>query len=192
MHWRHEQLSLGMPLAAATHHSFDKVHAEHAAPRSQRTGTRCGVGEVFEFRTHLTQGSGRSLWRKCPSRRWGSRGTRGSATSWCSTSWCRRRRNSWWKSLTFQFLVVGVPFLLKVFKVHAQYKVLMCLRCKRLLWSTSHPRLQCFVRQRQWSSLLHPRQQFFFACASDGIYCICASSVFHPIQWWSLLLPRQQ
>ena len=39
----------------------------------------------------------------------GISGTRGSATRWCSTPWCRRWRNSWWKSLTFQFLVVGVP-----------------------------------------------------------------------------------
>ena len=49
MHWRHEQLSLRI-LAAASHHSFDRVHAEYAAPRSQRTGTRAGEGEVFELR----------------------------------------------------------------------------------------------------------------------------------------------
>ena len=50
MHWRHEQLSLRMAWVTATHHSFDKVHAEHAAPRSQRTGTPAGEGEVFESR----------------------------------------------------------------------------------------------------------------------------------------------
>ena len=44
MHWRHEQLSLRMALVTASHHSFDKVHAEHAAPRSQRTGTRAEEG----------------------------------------------------------------------------------------------------------------------------------------------------
>ena len=42
MHWRREQLS------TASHHSFDMVHAEHAAPRSQKTGTRAGEGEVHE------------------------------------------------------------------------------------------------------------------------------------------------
>ena len=47
MHWRHEQLSLRMALVTASHHSFDKVHAEHAAPRSQKTGTRAGV-RLFE------------------------------------------------------------------------------------------------------------------------------------------------
>ena len=46
MHWRHEQLSPRMALVTASHHSFDRVHAEYAAPRSQRTGTRAGEGEV--------------------------------------------------------------------------------------------------------------------------------------------------
>ena len=39
-----------MALVTASHHSLDRVHAEHAAPRSQRTGTRAGEGEVFELR----------------------------------------------------------------------------------------------------------------------------------------------
>ena len=74
-----------------------------------------------------------------PSRRQGSGGTWGSATSWWSTPWCRRWRNSWWKSF-------------------------------RCLWSTSHPRQQCFL-QRQWWSL----------------------SLFHHLfQWWSILHPRQR
>ena len=34
----------------ASHQSFDKVHAERAAPRSQRTGSTTGEGEVFELR----------------------------------------------------------------------------------------------------------------------------------------------
>ena len=50
MHWRQEQLSLRMALAAASHHSFDRVHSEHAAARSQTTGTMAGGGEVFELR----------------------------------------------------------------------------------------------------------------------------------------------
>ena len=48
--FRHEQQSIRMVLVTASHHSFDRVHAEHAAPRSQRTGTRSGEGEVFESR----------------------------------------------------------------------------------------------------------------------------------------------
>ena len=48
MHWRQEQLSLRMALVTASHHSFDRVHAEHVAPRSQKTGTRAGEGEVHE------------------------------------------------------------------------------------------------------------------------------------------------
>ena len=39
-----------MALVTASHHSFDWVHAEHAAPRSQRTGTRAGECEVFKSR----------------------------------------------------------------------------------------------------------------------------------------------
>ena len=44
--WRHEQQSIRMALGAAAHHSAQ----QHAAPRSQRTGTRAGEGEVFELR----------------------------------------------------------------------------------------------------------------------------------------------
>ena len=43
---RHEQQSIRMALGAAAHHSAQ----QHAAPRSQRTGTRAGEGEVFESR----------------------------------------------------------------------------------------------------------------------------------------------
>ena len=44
--WRHEQQSIRMALGAAAHHSAQ----QDAAPRSQRTGTRAGEGEVFESR----------------------------------------------------------------------------------------------------------------------------------------------
>ena len=44
--WRHEQQSIRMALGAAAHHSAQ----QHAAPRSQRTSTRAGEGEVFESR----------------------------------------------------------------------------------------------------------------------------------------------
>ena len=40
--FRHEQQSIRMALATALHHSFDKVHAEHGAPRSQTIATRVG------------------------------------------------------------------------------------------------------------------------------------------------------
>ena len=39
-----------MALVTASHHSFDRVHAEHAAPRSQRTGTGAGECEVLKSR----------------------------------------------------------------------------------------------------------------------------------------------
>ena len=53
-----------MALVTASHHSFDRVHAEHAAPRSQRTGTGAGECEVLKSReapkgrTLLSRGSG--------------------------------------------------------------------------------------------------------------------------------------
>ena len=37
MHWRHEQLTLRMALAAALHHSRDVGPVTYNAPRSQRT-----------------------------------------------------------------------------------------------------------------------------------------------------------
>ena len=50
-------------------------------------------------RSDLSRGRGRSLLRRCPSRRQGSGGTRGSASSLCSTPWCRswheRTRGRW-------------------------------------------------------------------------------------------------
>ena len=51
MRWwfRHEQQSIRMALVTASHHSFDKIHAEYGAPRSQSTATRAsGGGENHE------------------------------------------------------------------------------------------------------------------------------------------------
>ena len=97
------------PMAVTPHHSFD--HAEHAAPRSQRTGTRAGECEVLKSReaprgpNTPPPGSGQHRFWWCGWRE-NLSGTRGSALSWCSTPSCRRWRNSWWKSLTFQLKVV--------------------------------------------------------------------------------------
>ena len=44
--FRHEQQSIRMALATVLHHSYDKVHTEYGAPRSQNTATRArGGGE---------------------------------------------------------------------------------------------------------------------------------------------------
>ena len=40
--WRHEQMAVQMVLATASHHSFDRVHAEYGAPRSQTIATKTG------------------------------------------------------------------------------------------------------------------------------------------------------
>ena len=106
--------------------------------RSASCATRRGA------RSLLHQGRGLHFWLRCGGRR-GSGGTRGSATSWCSTPWCRWR-NSWWKSF-------------------------------RCLWSTSHPRLPCLGRQRQWWSLLHTFQQWFQAPVPTVEYLAPAPAV---------------
>ena len=147
--WRHEQQSIRMALGAAAHHSAQ----QHAAPRSQRTGTRAGEGEVFVSRK-APRGqntphpeNGLEPLEEVSEPQAGIRRHTASTSSWCSTPWSRRWWNSWLKSL----------------------------RCLRLLWSTSHPRRQCYL-QRQWWSLLHTFQQSFR----------------HLFQWWSLLHPRQR
>ena len=47
--FRHEQQSIRMALATVLHHSYDRVHTEYGAPRSQNTATRArGGGESDE------------------------------------------------------------------------------------------------------------------------------------------------
>ena len=47
--FRHEQQSIRMALATVVHHSYDRVHTEYGAPRSQNTATRArGGGESDE------------------------------------------------------------------------------------------------------------------------------------------------
>ena len=169
MHWRHEQLSLRMALVTASHHSFDRVHVEYAAPRRQRTGNRAGEGEVFESREaprgQHTPHPGKRPAPLLEVRLQGQleRHT-GSGLSWCSTPSCHRWRNSWWKLLTFHFKkVLG---FVEVFTAQAQDRVCQCR------WSTSHSRQLCSCRQRLWWSTLHPRQRCSF-------------------QWWTLLHPHQ-
>ena len=48
MHWRHQQLTLQMALAAALHHSSDVGPVTNNALRSQRTA-RAGVGARVEL-----------------------------------------------------------------------------------------------------------------------------------------------
>ena len=49
--FRHEQQSIRMALATVLHHSYDKVHTEYGAPRSQNTATRARGGrEVDEMK----------------------------------------------------------------------------------------------------------------------------------------------
>ena len=109
-------------------------------------------------RTHLTQGNGWSLFEEVSEPQAGIRRHTGSATSWCSTPWCCRWWNSWLKSF----------------------------RCLRLLWSTSHPRQQCYLQRQWWSSLpprqlcpnrrrqmwstSHPHQRFFFLCELRSMF----------------------
>ena len=49
--FRHEQQSTRMALATVLHHSYDRVHTEYGAPRSQNTATRArGGGESDEVK----------------------------------------------------------------------------------------------------------------------------------------------
>ena len=45
--FRHEQQSVRMALVTVLHHSYDRVHTEYAAPRSQNTATRARRGRVI-------------------------------------------------------------------------------------------------------------------------------------------------
>ena len=53
--FRHEQQSIRMALATVLHHSYDRVHTEYGAPRSQNTVTRAtGGGESYETKYTAT------------------------------------------------------------------------------------------------------------------------------------------
>ena len=84
-----------------------------AGSRTKRYGDRGRRGQErwrsrtstkrYDDRRLLHRGSGPSLLRRCPSRRRGSGGTRGLASSWCSNPpWCRswheRTRGRWRRS----------------------------------------------------------------------------------------------
>ena len=83
-----------------------------ARSRTKRYGDRGRRGQErwrsrtstkrYDDRRLLHRASGRSLLRRCPSRRRGSGGTRGLASSWCSTLWCHswheRTRGKWRRS----------------------------------------------------------------------------------------------
>ena len=163
MHWRHEQLSLRIALVRASHHSFDRVHAEYAAPRSQKTGTRAGEGEVFESREAPRgqntphPGSGqRRCWR-------------------CG----RRDYLSGTRRVGFELVLDPVvPQMAEqlvevVATAPSVFPRQQCFKHQRLWWRTLHPFQLCFRPRLRWRTL-HPRQQFF---------------IQHR-QWWSILLPR--
>ena len=110
--------------------------------RSASCTMRRGVGSL------LHRGRGRLQFRSRDRRR-GSSGTRGSATSWFSTPWCRRWMNSWWKFRCLRSLwSTSLPRPLRP-----------KLPCR--WWSILHPCPRCFMRLRQLWRPLHPRQQFF-------------------------------
>ena len=67
MHWRHEQLTLQMALAAAIHYSRDVGPASYNAPRSQRTA-RAGREEE-EIEMHHAMGQMTPLLRRPTSSR---------------------------------------------------------------------------------------------------------------------------
>ena len=49
--FRHEQQSIRMAQATVLHHSYDRVHTEYGAPRSQNTATRArGGGGSYEMK----------------------------------------------------------------------------------------------------------------------------------------------
>ena len=72
--FRHEQQSIRMALATVLHHSYDRVHTEYDAPRSQNTATRArGGGESDETKytakirkTPLSRRSSGCTTRKTP------------------------------------------------------------------------------------------------------------------------------
>ena len=169
MHWRHEHLSLRVALAAATRHSSDEVHAEHAAPRSQRTGTTAGEGEVFELRV-----APRGQNTPHPEKRLEPLEEVSEAQAGI-----RRLTGVGYELVLDPVVPQMAEQLVEVFdnpvlgdwrslplgglQGSRQDKVLLCMRCQRLLWSTSHPRLPCFFfASASDGSLLHPRQQCLF------------------------------
>ena len=104
-------------LGAAAHHSAQ----QHAAQRSQRTGTRAGEGEVFETReAPRGQNTPHPEDRRGAPQGQPERHT-GVGFELVLAQSCRRWRNSWWKLLAFQFKVVLGS--LEVFKAQAQDRV---------------------------------------------------------------------
>ena len=82
--WRHEQMAIQMVLASVQHHSYDRVHTEGGAPRSQNTATRArGGGESREMKYT-------AMFRKTLPPR-----TQSHSVLWSVV--LRRRQNSWWK-----------------------------------------------------------------------------------------------
>ena len=75
----HEQQSTRMALATVLHHSFDRVHTEYGAPRSQATATSAGEGPsetkyAAKFQETPT-GRGQPAWPSLRGRRSGNGGT---------------------------------------------------------------------------------------------------------------------
>ena len=122
--WRHEQQSVRLALATATHHSSGKVHTANDAPRGHTTATKTGEegrGEAatatgalpplqafFQLYDEEDGGvRGLSAWQSRRGRRErssstvGSRSLRPWSLSRCSavsTLLCRRWWTSWWVS----------------------------------------------------------------------------------------------
>ena len=119
MHWRHEQLTLQMALAAALHHSRDVGPVTYNAPRSQRTANAGEWGREMNIPATIRNpplpswsssasakksragrgltGSSRSGLRSGIS---GAPWYRSSTTRWSCrrlTFLCRRWRSSWWR-----------------------------------------------------------------------------------------------
>ena len=77
--FRHEQQSIRMALATVLHHSYDRVHTEYGAPRSQTTATRARGGRESNGtkytakirKTPLHRRSSSCTTRKTPSGRCG-------------------------------------------------------------------------------------------------------------------------
>ena len=149
------------PLVVATRAGQRRRCSCHCTPPLFATWWRCctspygnrrqwqqgggGPRDVRGFTKTQSTSSGEAagaLSRRCLSRRRGSGGTRGSASSWCSTPWCRKCRNS----------LVD--------------KVLWCMRCQRLLCSTSHPRLPCSCASASAGVCCTRASSGLFACAS--------------------------
>ena len=115
MHWRHEQLTLQMALAAALHHSRDVGPVTYNALRSQKTGRAEATNNAL--RSQMSGVAGDTSSSRCTRKNSGTRGLTGctrsgrrrgtSGTLWnrlstpCSSFrrlmfLCRRWRTSWW------------------------------------------------------------------------------------------------